>query len=182
MVKCTDWLFLWGWTRQADFFIVCSNTKEGLCPWKIINSSFSGLGWTSSRSFIVRGRKECSRVWSVDCLGIQQLFLYRPDILWQLNYASGMCLIDRPHVSCALWAIQVTLALSLALEQTTGTGSLHSKGAFVPLKWSSALFQGWPGIKGGWIGSSSFVMGLEGYREGLLSQIALFYHPATLLK
>lgn len=41
-------------------------------------------------------------VLNVDSLGTQQLFLYRPDILWQLNDASGICLIDRPQVNGAL--------------------------------------------------------------------------------
>lgn len=75
----------------------------------------------------------------------------------------------------------MTLTLCLALEYRAGSGRLHSKLLLFPES-ALSLITGttWDERWVKWV--IPFVMGFEGYGEGLLSQIALLSHPVTVLK
>lgn len=48
---------------------------------------------------------------SADSLGTQQFFLYRHDILQQVNLVSGTDLIDRLQVNCVLLSLSEDVGL-----------------------------------------------------------------------
>lgn len=113
---------------------------KGLCPGQAVNSSSCVSGWRSSCGYIVGGGMGRARllqclVLSVDSLGTQELLLYRPDILCQLNYARGICLVGRPQLSCAPWS------------HSGDTGPLWSPGAHSGL-WQTALQVAFVPLKG----------------------------------
>lgn len=125
--------------RQADLFVVCGNKTERT---SVLEQFLLCVGLEKSHSLIVRGRKgllQCL-VLSVDSPETQQLFLCRPDMLWQLNYASGMRLMDRPQAHCAPWSHSGDTGPLLSLQQALAGSAPNG---FCSLEVVLPLIAGW---------------------------------------
>lgn len=69
-------------------------------------------------------------------------------MLLQVNFVSGIDLIDRLQVNCVLLSPSEDVGLLFSVEQTS-VSSIANDFPLIPSKWSLLLFQGWSWIKAG---------------------------------